>query len=242
MILTLDPTSALPPFEQLRIQVIDAVLSGRLAAGAKLPTVRRLAEDLGIATNTVARSYRELERAGYIETRGRNGSIVASRGDNPAAGETRRRYVRTPRLGVGDFCPGSTGPGANCVTDSTGGELNAEAYVRIKHRTRERQPSPPRAAGSRSRSPTGRSRPATPVTFQQDLVRNQRLSCGRPQLARMIALPLVRRERPHQPPADHLGSVNLAHGRRRGRPALVREPELSVEHLARTHQNSEPRR
>ena len=83
MILTLDPTSALPPFEQLRIQVIDAVQSGRLPAGAKLPTVRRLAEDLGIATNTVARSYRELERAGYIETRGRNGSIVAWQGDTP---------------------------------------------------------------------------------------------------------------------------------------------------------------
>lgn len=87
MILTLDSTSALPPFEQLRIQVIDAVMSGRLGAGAKLPTVRRLAEDLGIAANTVARSYRELERAGYIETRGRNGSTVASRNTTSQEGK-----------------------------------------------------------------------------------------------------------------------------------------------------------
>lgn len=79
VILTLDPSSDLPPFEQLRVQVIDAVMSGRLGAGAKLPTVRRLADELGIAANTVARSYRELERAGYIETRGRNGSTVAAR-------------------------------------------------------------------------------------------------------------------------------------------------------------------
>lgn len=41
--------------------------------------MRRLADELGIAANTVARSYRELERAGYIETRGRNGSTVAAR-------------------------------------------------------------------------------------------------------------------------------------------------------------------
>ena len=46
-------------------------------AGSRLPTVRRLADDLGIAPNTVARCYRELETAGVIETRGRGGTIVA---------------------------------------------------------------------------------------------------------------------------------------------------------------------
>lgn len=102
MILTLDPTSALPPFEQLRIQVIDAVQSGRLGAGAKLPTVRRLAEDLGIATNTVARSYRELERAGFIETRGRNGSTVASQNTTSQEGKIAADAFarRTAELGI----------------------------------------------------------------------------------------------------------------------------------------------
>lgn len=81
VILVVDPRSPVAPYEQLRVQVIDAVRSGSLAAGAKLPTVRRLADDLGIAPNTVARSYRELERDGMIETRGRNGSFVSASGD-----------------------------------------------------------------------------------------------------------------------------------------------------------------
>ncbi len=81
MILVIDPASATAPYEQLRTQIIDAVRAGSLAAGAKLPTVRRLADDLGIAPNTVARSYRELERNGVIETRGRNGSFISASGD-----------------------------------------------------------------------------------------------------------------------------------------------------------------
>lgn len=79
--LVIDPRSAVPPFEQLRVQLFEQVKSGALVAGAKLPTVRRLAEDLGLAPNTVARTYRELETAGLIETRGRNGSFVAAQGD-----------------------------------------------------------------------------------------------------------------------------------------------------------------
>ena len=75
--LTIDPRSAVPPFEQLRVQLLEEVQSGALAFGAKLPTVRRLAEDLGLAPGTVARCYRELEQDGIIETRGRNGTFVA---------------------------------------------------------------------------------------------------------------------------------------------------------------------
>lgn len=77
----IDPRSATPPFEQLRVQVIHLVRQGELVAGDKLPTVRRLAEDLGLAPNTVARAYRELERDEVIETRGRHGSFVAATGD-----------------------------------------------------------------------------------------------------------------------------------------------------------------
>jgi DNA-binding transcriptional regulator YhcF (GntR family) len=79
--LSIDPKSATPPFEQLRVQLREQVTTGELAAGTRLPTVRRLAEDLGIAPNTVARAYRELEADGFIETRGRNGTIVSAQGD-----------------------------------------------------------------------------------------------------------------------------------------------------------------
>jgi DNA-binding transcriptional regulator YhcF (GntR family) len=73
----IDAAAPQPPFEQLRAQVVAGALDGTLPAGTKLPTVRALAEELGLAPNTVARAYRELETAGVIETRGRSGSFVA---------------------------------------------------------------------------------------------------------------------------------------------------------------------
>ncbi|HWU47712.1 MAG TPA: GntR family transcriptional regulator [Humibacter sp.] len=81
MKLTIDPASATPPYEQVRIQVVEAVRAGDLVPGTRLPTVRRLAGELGLAANTVARAYRELEHDEVIVTRGRNGSFVAETGD-----------------------------------------------------------------------------------------------------------------------------------------------------------------
>ena len=73
----MDGASRTPPYEQLRTAVIGAIRNGRLAPGDKLPTVRELAGQLGIAVNTVARAYRELETAAIVETRGRQGTFVA---------------------------------------------------------------------------------------------------------------------------------------------------------------------
>ncbi|MGR2752519.1 GntR family transcriptional regulator [Agromyces arachidis] len=78
---TVDVDSPTPPYEQLRMQVVDAVRDGRLAAGSKLPTVRGLADELGLAANTVARAYRELEADGVVEGRGRAGTFVRAAGD-----------------------------------------------------------------------------------------------------------------------------------------------------------------
>jgi DNA-binding transcriptional regulator YhcF (GntR family) len=66
-----------PLFDQLRNQIIEAIRAGTLPPGARLPTVRELAGQLGLAVNTVARAYRELESAGIVETRGRFGTFVA---------------------------------------------------------------------------------------------------------------------------------------------------------------------
>ncbi|MFG6446000.1 GntR family transcriptional regulator [Microbacterium sp. P06] len=87
--IVIDPRSPVPPFEQLRAGLVADVSSGDLAAGSRLPTVRRLAEDLGLAPGTVARAYRELEASGIIETRGRNGTFVAFSGD-PALEQAQR--------------------------------------------------------------------------------------------------------------------------------------------------------
>ena len=75
----IDPGSPVPPYEQVRLRIAELAADGRLAAGAKLPPVRQLATDLGLAANTVARAYRELEQAGLVETRGRAGTVITAR-------------------------------------------------------------------------------------------------------------------------------------------------------------------
>ncbi|MFC8530981.1 GntR family transcriptional regulator [Nocardia sp. NPDC057227] len=97
--------SSVPPYEQLRIGVVARVRSGALTAGTKIPTVRALAEQLGLAPNTVARAYRELEADGVLETRGRQGTFIASSGDptRDLAGRAATEYVAAiRRLGLDD--------------------------------------------------------------------------------------------------------------------------------------------
>ena len=86
--LKLDPQSTAPPFEQVKQAVLMASTSGKAAVGTRLPPVRGLATHLGIAANTVARAYKELEQAGVVETRGRAGTVITAGGD-----EARRRVA-----------------------------------------------------------------------------------------------------------------------------------------------------
>ncbi|MCO1340200.1 hypothetical protein BJH93_15100 [Kocuria polaris] len=74
--LTIDASSDVHPYDQIRRQIIDAVGQGRLVAGERLVPVRKLAEALGVAVNTVARAYKELEAAGVVVTKGRAGTVV----------------------------------------------------------------------------------------------------------------------------------------------------------------------
>ena len=76
MILRIDEVSPVPVYEQLRSQVASMVVGGVLGPGHRLPPIRHLARDLGLADGTVARAFRELERDGWIETRGRHGTFV----------------------------------------------------------------------------------------------------------------------------------------------------------------------
>ncbi|WP_267245844.1 GntR family transcriptional regulator [Streptomyces sp. PR69] len=69
------------PYEQLRAQIAEQARSGALPVGYRMPTVRGLAEELGLAANTVAKAYRALETDGVIETRGRRGTFIAAAGD-----------------------------------------------------------------------------------------------------------------------------------------------------------------
>jgi DNA-binding transcriptional regulator YhcF (GntR family) len=89
VVISLDGTSPVPPFEQVRSQFAAQIAGHHLVAGTRLPTVRRLAADLGLAVNTVARAYRELETAGLVETRGRAGTFVSAGGE-PAREQLQR--------------------------------------------------------------------------------------------------------------------------------------------------------
>ena len=104
MIIAVDPASHVPPFEQVRSQLAALADAGTLPPGHRLPTVRRMADDLGLATNTVARAYRELEQTGVVVTRGRHGTFVAVRGADVEREAVRAaaQYAKTVReLGVG---------------------------------------------------------------------------------------------------------------------------------------------
>ncbi|QCB97750.1 GntR family transcriptional regulator [Arthrobacter sp. PAMC25564] len=74
-----NPASSVPLFEQLRLNIIERADNGTLAPGTRLPAVRSLAGELGVAPHTVARAYKELEAAGVVVTRGRNGTVVCAR-------------------------------------------------------------------------------------------------------------------------------------------------------------------
>jgi GntR family transcriptional regulator len=84
VILEVDPRSAVPPYEQLRQQVTALVLGDALAPGDRLPAIRQLANDLGLAGGTVARAYRELESDGVVTTHGRHGTVIAGPPREPA--------------------------------------------------------------------------------------------------------------------------------------------------------------
>lgn len=101
--ITVRPDAAAAPYEQLREQIADQARSGALPVGYRLPTVRGLADELGLAANTVAKAYRALESDGVIETRGRNGTFVAAAGDaatREAAAAASAYAQRVRRLGL----------------------------------------------------------------------------------------------------------------------------------------------
>ena len=81
MAFTIDHESPVSLYEQLRTQIMEQVAAGTLVAGTKLPPVRVLATELSVAPYTVARVYRLLEQDGFLETRGRNGTVVSARDD-----------------------------------------------------------------------------------------------------------------------------------------------------------------
>lgn len=76
MIIILRDGSEVPVFKQIRNQIVMGISDGRLKPGEKLPTVRALAEEIGINSMTVNKAYQLLKQEGYIMTDRRNGVRV----------------------------------------------------------------------------------------------------------------------------------------------------------------------
>ena len=80
MVFRSNPASGVPVYMQLIEQVKHAIDVGALRAGEQLPAIRRVAEDLVINPNTVAKAYRDLDHEGVIELRQGAGAFVAENG------------------------------------------------------------------------------------------------------------------------------------------------------------------
>ena len=76
MIITLNTSSSIPIYLQLRNQIITGIGKGQLKAGESLPTVRQLAQDAGVNTMTVNKTYQILKAEGFIEIDRRKGATV----------------------------------------------------------------------------------------------------------------------------------------------------------------------
>lgn len=107
--LVVDTTDHTPPYEQIRQQITARVVQRSLPPGARLPSVRQLAADLGIAPGTVARAYRALEADGLINIRLRGGAHVVDAPMQHSDDAAERRlldaaidYVRAARLAGAD--------------------------------------------------------------------------------------------------------------------------------------------
>lgn len=86
MVITVDKLSDAPLYLQLRDAVIAGIASGGLRPGDALPSVRSLAEDLGINLHTVNKAYATLRDEGYVIMLGRRGAYVADAPADPTAG------------------------------------------------------------------------------------------------------------------------------------------------------------
>lgn len=99
---TVDPDAETPPYQQIFDQLRVAVERRVLSPGDALPTVRRLAADLGVAPNTVARAYADLQAEGLIVSDGRRGSrvregsrTIATRARGDALREAAERFIQS---------------------------------------------------------------------------------------------------------------------------------------------------
>jgi GntR family transcriptional regulator len=96
MFISVNPSSGEPVYRQVMRQIRERIVSGQLARGEKLPSVRDLSAEAGINPLTVAKVYQFLEREGFVETRRGHGTFVAVKA--PTLSPVARREELAPAL------------------------------------------------------------------------------------------------------------------------------------------------
>ena len=79
--LQLDLKSRKSIYEQVMDQLKEQIMTGQMATGEKLPSVRELSKSITVNPNTVQKAYRELERQGYVYITSGVGTFVADRSE-----------------------------------------------------------------------------------------------------------------------------------------------------------------
>jgi GntR family transcriptional regulator len=92
---SLDSGSGVPVYRQIIKQIENAVLSGRMKPGDRLPTIRSLAVDLKINPNTIAKAYNELEIRGVLLTQIGSGTYISEKRPLPDEDEHGKKVLLT---------------------------------------------------------------------------------------------------------------------------------------------------
>ncbi|GMO61122.1 MAG: GntR family transcriptional regulator [Termitinemataceae bacterium] len=87
---SLDNGSGVPLYRQIIKQIENAVVSGRMGVGDRLPTIRALSVSLKINPNTIAKAYNELEIRGIVQTQVGSGTYIADKKPDAAAERSKK--------------------------------------------------------------------------------------------------------------------------------------------------------
>src|SRR5262249_46842399 len=130
VLLTLDRAAPEPLRSQLERQLRDAIRSGRLGVGERLPSSRELARELGLSRGLVQECFAQLQAEGYLSTRVGSATSVAERAERlagrPAAGdlaaaersegEPLARGPRAPARSAGELTPAKPALAVNFIS------------------------------------------------------------------------------------------------------------------------------
>lgn len=93
MKIEIDFKSGIPLYEQIAHRILGLLERGELKADEQLPTIRDLADELGVNFNTVARAYRMLDQGAMISTQQGRGTYILGKGQKKTGGKSKKENI-----------------------------------------------------------------------------------------------------------------------------------------------------